>query len=363
MKVKIKRIIGSVAFLLILCIALVPLSYALRTNSAAKELLTPFYALEENSIDVCYLGSSAVYRYYVPPMQWKAHGYTSYNFATAGQPFVAAIHDIKEIEKTQDPALYVIELRMHLVKQNYLLTNTDNKPSSNEMHYNDIVNGLRYSENRAELVEKLFPGDLTWQIDILRNHVNWKSLDLWKIKNAIKPQWDDTMGVFTQCKHKVVKDTTVTAAKTKIKLHQFGYDTLDEICNYLDEIGKDALFLVSPYVEPEKPEQQERMMAIADETERYVTEKGYKFLNLCYKNQELGLDYSKDFYNHRHVNTIGAQKVTNYIGDYIAKNYDIKRDHSADTVSKWDSAYDKWLKIKDDQEEIILDLIENPPKS
>lgn len=354
---KIKKILGSVCFLLIVLVLMVPISYSLRTNSINRDMLTPFYAEDEDSIDVMYLGSSAVYRYYVSPMQWKSYGYTSFNYATAGQPIDAIVHDITEIEKTQDPDVYVIELRMLLVEQNYALTGTDNKMSSHIMHYNDIVNGMRYSKNRAELTQKLFPDDISWQIDIIRNHVNWKKVSPRDLLNGFIPQKDATKGVMTRADFKVIDDTSATSTDMTVSLTDKGYSQLTEICDYLDKLGKQGLFLVSPYVEPTKPEQQARMMAVADETERFVTERGYKFLNLCYKTQEIGLNYSTDFYNHRHVNVLGAQKVTDYVGEYIDTNFDIDKTHSDSTKKEWDAAYDKWLVTKASQEKEMENLL------
>jgi hypothetical protein len=349
---KLKRIIGSVAFLLCVVLILTPISYALRTNSINRDMLTPFYAEDKNTIDVVYLGSSAVYRYYIPPMQYKSYGYTSFNFATAGQPMDAVVHDIVEVEKRQDPDLYVIELRMLLVEQNYALTGTDNKWSSHEMHYNDIINGMRYSLNRAALTQKLFGFDISWQLDIIRNHVNWKDLTLYDIKDQIFPPKDETKGVMTRATVEPQADTSVTKSDMTVELTEKGQRQLKEICDKIESLGKDALFVVSPFIElPNKREQQMRMMAVSDAAEKYVTGRGYKYINMCYKFDEIGLDTQKDFYNHRHVNVLGAQKVTDYIGSFIASNYKLSKDYSPATVSEWDKAFELWAAEKGKQEQ------------
>lgn len=58
---------------------------------------------------------------------------------------------------------------------------------------------------------------------------------------------------------------------------------------------------------------------------KYAKKNGLKYLNLNMKTKELGIDGSEDSLDKgNHLNILGAVKVSDYLGSYLKKEYDLK---------------------------------------
>ncbi len=102
----------SVLFFAVLLAVLAELSYPLRfPNDDGIEHISGFYALDENTLNVAFVGSSALYRMCNTTVIYNEKGYTSYNYTAPAFPFEITTDAIKEIKKTQDPDLFVVDLR------------------------------------------------------------------------------------------------------------------------------------------------------------------------------------------------------------------------------------------------------------
>ena len=78
---------------------------------------------------------------------------------------------------------------------------------------------------------------------------------------------------------------------------------LDDLLSYIDSTGKDALFILSPY-----GMEKEARMKFNDLTER-IEAAGYPVLDFNQHIDEIGLDFSTDFYDYGgHVNALGEGK-------------------------------------------------------
>ena len=66
----------------------------------------------------------------------------------------------------------------------------------------------------------------------------------------------------------------------------------------------------------------------------------------------LALDYKVDFYDYRHVNISGAEKVTSYLADYLQTNYQFKNRLNEKQKEEWDTAVMYWHK---DEQEYLKD--------
>ncbi len=71
------------------------------------------------------------------------------------------------------------------------------------------------------------------------------------------------------------------------------------------------VLFASPYVVSE--EEQMRINAVGE----IARENGIPFINFNCLYQETGIDFSCDFRDSSHVNNAGAQKVTEYLAQYI----------------------------------------------
>ena len=170
-----KQLFPAVLFIAGFFVILIHLSYCLRTNGSVKDRFVGFYAEPENTIDVLMIGSSPVYPYYAAPKLWGDYGITAYPLSTNLQRPKAAMHLIREAEKTQDPQLYIFEMRMYLA--------ADKDLTQNMAYTRGVTDNMKYSLNRIRTINDLVDEDgpearYTFYFDIFKYHSNWKTLVL-----------------------------------------------------------------------------------------------------------------------------------------------------------------------------------------
>ncbi len=135
-----KDFIKSVIFIGIFLLALLPVSYIVRTNGDVKDRFSGFYAEKEDTIDIVMIGSSPVFPYYSAPMLWGETGIAAYPLSSNVQRPAAMKYLVKEAEKTQSPSLYIFEMRMYTMK--------DEDLRANMAYTRGVTDNLRYSANR-----------------------------------------------------------------------------------------------------------------------------------------------------------------------------------------------------------------------
>lgn len=166
-----KVLIKSIVFIGIFCGLFINISYILRHNSDMKERFMGFYAEESGTIDMIMIGSSAVSSYWAAPMAYNEFGITTYPLSTNSQYSKAMKYVIREAEKSQSPKLYVCEMRMFTLTQEWLDNNRG------EAFIRNLTDNLKYSANRISLINDMVSSEesrLPYYFDIMKYHSNWK---------------------------------------------------------------------------------------------------------------------------------------------------------------------------------------------
>ena len=141
------RIVLRIAVFLLLAALLFAYFNQVLTISASdsnRKIINAFYHEEENTIDVLYLGTSASNRYFISPLAYEETGMTVFTLATMGMPLFFVPELIEEVQKTQEPQLYVIELRSVL----------KDKEAITDAHIRRVTDSMKFSENRTDAIRK-----------------------------------------------------------------------------------------------------------------------------------------------------------------------------------------------------------------
>ena len=170
-----KEFLQAAVFVLLFLAILLPVSYMVRTNGEVKDRFAGFYAEKKDSLDVVMIGSSPVFPYYAAPKLWGEAGIAMYPLSTNVQRPAAMRYLMEEAEKTQSPALYIFEMRMFTMEEAGLMENM--------AYTRGVTDNLRYSPQRIRTIQGLVPEDdeegrLSYYIDIMKYHTNWKMLAL-----------------------------------------------------------------------------------------------------------------------------------------------------------------------------------------
>ena len=73
-----------------------------------------------------------------------------------------------------------------------------------------------------------------------------------------------------------------------------------------------------------------------------VEERGYTVLDMREKADEIGLDYTTDYYNRSHTNMHGALKTSKYLTEFLLEKYDFEDKRGNSRYAAWDEAYLKY---------------------
>ena len=340
--------------------------FRFRNLQSSSIALDSFYAADENTMDVVCIGSSSVYRFFSAPVMYKEQQITMYNYATAQMPFEAGIDLLDEISYTQKPKLFVIDVRGFIVRiKNILSKNaeTDAYLEQQESYINRILNNMPITPARSSLIHRVVPeylnqNELIWQFEYARTHYNWKDLTKDDVLNFVKkklgkevqeePLLDKNGEPMEENNYKgavtvssvdyveavdVSKYTkTATLSKDRVKI-------LDDYVKKIKEKGYNVLFISTPYPVTEEQYSYEKYF------DEYFKKNGMNYLNCNNIYNEIGIDFSSDFYDRKHVNTLGAYKVTSYLGKYIKEHYKLKPTLLSKTQQKdWQTSTDLWYK-------------------
>lgn len=343
---------GGILFLVLFTMILIPLSYCLRTNGRIKDIYNGFYALKENTIDVIMIGSSPVYPCLAAPSFWEDYGFTAYPLSSNMQRPKAAKYLVEEARKTQNPDLYVFELRMYLGSDEIL--------RENMAYTRGVLDNMKYSANRIRAIKELVPvddaeGRLSYYLDIFKYHSNWKSL--------IQPS---QLATFAYNRPHPMKGAVVKAAVGPCEMADHSAVTermaitedqelvLRDLINYLKENKLNALFIVTPYVFTE--EEQMKYNYISD----IVCDAGFDYLNMNDYYHELDICFEEDFADYgTHTNAIGMEKCSEFFGEYLALNYEFVDKRDNQEYADWNEAASLWREEMEKGKQTIREKIQN----
>lgn len=343
-------ILQAALFCLIFVMMLIAVSYIVRTNGDVKDRFSGFYAEQNDTLDIVMIGSSPVFPYYSAPMLWGDTGIAMYPLSTNVQRPEAMRYLVEEAEKSQSPSLYVFEMRMYTFDQEGL--------RENMAYTRGVTDNLKYSLHRIRTIRALVPeedadGRLSYYLDIMKYHTNWKML-------LLPSEW----GNFAYHRKSPLKGFDIKDEVGPLSVPECGgaegsralpegqEEILRELLAFLQADGQDALFLVSPYGEGLR--EQEMYNYMEEITEEY----GYPFLNLnnCY--EEIGLVFEEDFADYgSHTNILGAQKCTAYLETYLQEHYSFEDKRGWQKYASWTEAYELWQEKSAEAVETVRDRI------
>ncbi|MBQ9983239.1 MAG: hypothetical protein IJP29_01485 [Lachnospiraceae bacterium] len=335
----VKRLVIAGLFICSVFALMIPLSYALRplneANVGTRNRITGFYAEPDDSMNVVIVGNSGLYRYVNNPYLYEQKGLTSYCFAFSGYNIFFAEGLIEEMLKTQSPELIILDARK------FVLTEDD---SVDPIRAQRVFNNIKYSSIRCEMINRAYPNPLDRIVnyfDIALYHDNWEQLNWERLEFADNEKKNTLKGFQIVPKVVPMNHVDVSGIEEKVPISEASEETLRSILEMCQEEGLEIMLLSTPWMISE--EEQKKSNYINDIVEEY----GYSYLDMNANINEIGLDFANDFYDEKHVNVIGSEKVTDYLGDYIMERYEFDMEHDEVVVKSWEKAvtsYNKKMK-------------------
>lgn len=91
----------------------------------------------------------------------------------------------------------------------------------------------------------------------------------------------------------------------------------------------------------------------------YVESYGYHFLDMNAYREEIGIDFSTDFYDGGgHTNSLGSGKCTAFLEEYLIETFDLPDKRGQSAYASWDKAYAEWQEKAGQAKKVIAEKIE-----
>lgn len=328
----VKKILSCIfIFCLIIGIAITLNKITLNRTSQGCIQLTDFYKLDEDTVDVLFIGSSHVYYSVHTCLLYDKYGIASYLLASPGQPVWMSYYFLEEALKTQSPRLVVFDVCT--LYQKAADVGASSWPSLISMKPSYTKwKAIRAVNSEGELLDALgaylsFPyyhtryKELTRQDYHNTERVRYNGYKP-NFNNMDKEELEEWMNIDKTGFNKI---GTITE-RTEMYLRNF-----IELCQ-----GKNIPLLIvnAPYANHTLEKQQSY-----NYVSKVVHEYGIPFLDANYDSR-ITVEYEKDLFEPSHLNYTGSVKYTEYLAEALTGYVKLPDRRGDGDYRHWDEVSD-----------------------
>ena len=252
----------------------------------------------EASIDVIFAGDSLVFRDISPLKIWDLTGITSYDLSDGAMRLCDQCVLIKNFCRKQSPELLVIEAD---------IMTKDASPFKDDFAI------------PTNLIERLFP--------IFHYHTFYKGLNLfgeYESASGTKGyQPEDSVEPYEG------SPDYMTEEAEPVEIGELNLIYLDRIVSFCRKNDIDLLIMALPSPGNYNKE-------VHNAVQKWADDNAISFADLNYECEDIGIDWNTDTKDGGdHLNSNGAEKVSEYIAGYLKDNYDLTDHRDDPEYSDW----------------------------
>lgn len=268
------------------------------------------YSMEDDLVDVLFLGSSHCYFSIDNSILWDKYGLSSFSMTISGQDLASTYYSMREVFKTQTPEAVFIELYGTTFEKHGIQGN---------LYRNALA--LKYSENFFGIIDAIVPENdkkdfiLKWPII----HTRYKELQ----KEDFKATQPGFIGSYFISETTDIGELSIYKGNDTVAISETNQAWLQKIIDFAKEKNTDLYFFVIPYSASEDTQKEYKYI------EKLAAEQNVLTINFFDIFDEIAINTKTDYCDSGHTNSSGAEKITSYIGDYIAEKYNFT-DHRGD---------------------------------
>lgn len=330
-----RKILRTVAFLLVLVLCYAAVDNVLKIKVFDMRSLVTLRQMDDETLDVVFVGSSHIGRNVDNKQLWMEHGIPSYDLWAGMQPIWNSYYYLKEALTSQQPKLAVVDV---------FLCGTSLDYSTKVVAMKNITT-MPFSRDKLEAAFVSFE---KWQdaVEALWGmpYYHYRYDELTADDLAGRYGWDDEIIPTVHQTNDVVYSLNFpdyASITETLPLSEKNETYLRKIIDLCKVKNVPLLLLVAPYEATE--EECMRFNTI----EQIAKEEGVPCLNYLKIWQEEGIDPQSHFYDIGHFNGAGIQRFTASLGDYLVENYDLP-DHRTDTSHPWFGVTDTEITLQPD---------------
>lgn len=314
-----KKIVKAAVFCIVLTLFLSYIYKIFSWKDTAGDYyssMDALYNLEENMVDVLFLGSSRCYCSVNNSVLWQEQGITSFSLAISGQDLVSSYHCFVEALKTQSPKVVCLEL-YGTTFEGYAV---ESNMYRNTLPYRLSANALSAVQNIAE--DRQAELLIKWPIV----HTRYGELKEEDFETQNLPY----LGYHAEFNIQPVEALCTYFGEEVMPIGEQEEIWLRKIMDLAQEEGIELCLFVAPIVSSQ--EDQMKFNYVNEIAQEY----NVPLINMPKMQEELQLNLGVDFINWSHTNYYGAYKVSHYFGEYLKANYNLEDKRGDERYAIWD---------------------------
>lgn len=299
-----------------------------------------FYLQDKNEIQVIGFGTSHIVHCLSPMRMYDNYGITSFVCGAPNQMIETAYYVLDDVYKRQKPEVIILDTG------NFFYSD-----GSRIAKNRAVLEQMILSENKFMLSHALacytndeYKNTISYLFPFVTYHSRWKELTrddlfLFEYNGMTKGQ---TIGnqIYTKEIYKntfLPDDTSDIEAQTITDRNKEYIVKFKELC---DKNGSRLIFISTP----SKKWDYSKEKAIVELSE----ELGIEYINLFLEDGSI-LEYDRDMNDENHVNTRGAEKVTDYLAKYLIENCEVESNGKVNDFDEAEGYYEKYMEISNIQ--------------
>lgn len=321
-------VIKHIAIVIVICLLMRLTSYVLRRNDG-YEKNQEFYRADEE-YDVLIFGSSHAVMGVLPMELWNDYGITSYNLANNGQMLPIDYWVMRDALDRKTPSLVVVDVYTAYADEKYAV-----------MEYaHGSLDPMPMSLTKIRAIRDIFPEEnwMEFMLPFSIYHNRWDTMS--------SEFFDRTPSCQKGAYENNALGTPMVEPGQAVNMKVSEYQETEESVNkqYLRKIielcqerGVPILLTAAPFNDTEY------LAEWTNSARQLAGEYSVPFLNGLEADL---INRNCDLFDRGHLNSSGARKWTEYLGAYIAENYDIVDKRSDAAYKEWNSDYEEYRAYK-----------------
>lgn len=270
-----------------------------------------FYAEEENTLDVIFVGSSQMYADMAPAVLFTEYGITSYDFCANEQPLWVSYYYIKEALKHQNPKVIVLDV---------FTVYGDDYEQEGTTHIN--LDDLPMSVNKLLAIRDSVPKGMrySYYFPLAKYHNTWTDFYEGKATYSFYHEKDPYKGYSPFIFAAAYEDS----AKEEVKNQKESEPIPDKAKEWLLKIINLCKEENVPLVLVKTPNGNAERQKLYNSVEVLAKENDTPFLNM-----NVLLD------GQAHINVLQAEKVSSMMGAYLTEHYSFEDKRENPEYADW----------------------------
>lgn len=309
-KQKLKNVL---IFALVLFLAMEILSWIVIRCGNDKNILTNFnsrgiFAEEDHTIDVVAMGSSNYYSGIQANKLWEEHGISAYVWGEPSQRVYEMTNNMRKILKHQSPKVIFLE------------------PNA---VFRDKSTMAAFNQKLKSYASRFIP--------LFAYHNHWKMLSPLKWNKWTTDMTCASHGYFARFGKKGYKGKDWMGASDQVEYaNPMAVRELRKCIRLCKNSGAQVVLTTIPGPKEWSMKRYNLIRQIAEE-------EGVQLLDLNQKMDEMKLDWKHDTVDAGyHLNYWGAEKITDYLGNYLTENYGLEDHRNDPAYSQYQAEYEKY---------------------